>query len=276
MVARAPDAPTGCTEAAVPRSIDGLSRARGDVVVPHVVTAAARGRSVQAVWVNEIGGRTFRIGDDGHAEEYVKVLPHAYAPWTVGEAARLTWASRYARVPELIDQGADDEGVWLRTRALPGWSAVDERWHDEPRTAVIAAGEGLRALHDTLPVLDCPFEWSTAQRTGRARAAGADPDLLGPEPPSDRVVVCHGDPCTPNTLIGADGKWAGHVDLDALGIADRWADLGVATMALGWNYGPGWDELFHEAYGLPVDEERTAWYRALWNLDDDGVEGPAA
>ncbi|MDQ8047299.1 MAG: phosphotransferase, partial [Patulibacter sp.] len=132
--------------------------------------------------------------------------------------------------------------------------------------------EGLRALHDTLPVLDCPFEWSTAQRTGRARAAGADPDLLGPEPPTDRVVVCHGDPCTPNTLIGADGKWAGHVDFDALGIADRWADLGVATMALGWNYGPGWDGLFHEAYGLPADEERTAWYRALWNLDDDGLE----
>ncbi|WP_439693672.1 phosphotransferase [Curtobacterium sp. SP.BCo] len=259
------------------RSIDGISRARGDVAVPQVVVAAARGRSVQAVWVNEIGGRTFRIGDDGRAEEYVKVLPHAYTPWVVGEAARLTWASRYARVPELIDHGVDDDGAWLRTRALPGWSAVDPRWRDEPRTAVVAAGEGLRALHDTLPVLDCPFEWSTAQRAGRARAAGADPDRLGPEPPTDRVVVCHGDPCTPNTLIGADGRWAGHVDLDALGIADRWADIAVATMALGWNYGPGWDDLFHEAYGLPVDEARTAWYRALWNLDDDGIEtaGPA-
>jgi aminoglycoside phosphotransferase len=260
----------------VVRSIGGLPRAGVPVPVPATVAAAARGRPVAPVWLNEIGGKTFRIGADGAAEEYVKVLPHAYAPWIVGEAARLTWASRWARVPELLDHGVDEDGAWLRTRALPGWSAVDPRWHDEPRTAVVAAGEGLRALHEALPVLDCPFEWSTVQRRGRARAAGADPDVLGPEPPTDRVVVCHGDPCTPNTLIGADGRWAGHVDLDALGIADRWADIAVATMALGWNYGPGWDALFHEAYGLPVDEERTAWYRALWNLggDEPAVAAP--
>ncbi|WP_440690051.1 phosphotransferase [Curtobacterium sp. 22159] len=254
------------------RSVDGIARADDGVPVPRVVADVARGRPVRAVWVNQIGGRTFRIGEDDRPDEYVKVLPHAYSRWIVGEAARLTWASRYARVPELVDHGSDDDGVWLRTRALPGWSAVDPRWRERPRTAVIAAGEGLRALHDALPVADCPFEWSTAGRAARARAAGADPDRLGPEPPTDRIVVCHGDPCTPNTLIGADGRWAGHVDLDALGIADRWADLGVATMALGWNYGPGWDELFHEAYGLPMDEERTAWYRALWNLDDDGID----
>ena len=255
----------------MPPLADGVARARATVVVPRVAQAAARGRAVQAVWVNDIGGRTFRIGADDHPEEYVKVLPHAYARWIVGEAGRLAWAARYARVPEVIDHGVDDEGAWLHTRALPGWSAVDPRWHDEPRTAVVAVGEGLRALHDTLPVADCPFEWSTAQRTARARAAGADPEALGAEPPVDRIVVCHGDPCTPNTLIGADGRWTGHVDLDAMGIADRWADLAVATMALGWNHGPGWEQLFHEAYGVRFDAERTAWYRALWNLDDDGV-----
>ena len=140
----------------------------------------------------------------------------------------------------------------------------------------------LRALHDTLPVDDCPFTWSTADRLDRARAAVADADTdagrrpggLGPEPPADRTVVCHGDPCTPNTLIGADRRWSAHVDLDAMGLADRWADIAVATMALGWNYGPGWEPLFHRAYGLPDDPERTAWYRALWNIDVDDV-GPA-
>lgn len=254
------------------RSIGGLPRPGDPVEVPDVVRRAARGRPVTLVWHNEIGGRTFRIGPDGAAEEYVKVLPHAYAPWIVGEVARLTWAAPHARVPEVLDHGTGDEGAWLRTRALRGWSAVDPRWHDDPETAVVAVGEGLRALHEALPVADCPFEWSTVQRTARARAAGADPDVLGPEPPADRIVVCHGDPCTPNTLIGTDGRWSGHVDLDALGIADRWADLAVATMALGWNYGPGWDRLFHDAYGVPFDAERTGWYRALWNLDDDGVE----
>nr|WP_323749358.1 aminoglycoside 3'-phosphotransferase [Curtobacterium sp. VKM Ac-1393] len=253
------------------RSIGGLPGPGSVVPVPRVVTEAARGREVALVWHNEIGGTTFRIGPDERADEFVKVLPPAYGRWIASEAARLEWASRYVRVPEVLGHGADDDGVWLRTRAVPGWSAVDPRWHDEPRTAVVAVGEGLRAFHEALPVDGCPFAWSTVARLDRARAAGRDTDRLGQEPPDDRVVVCHGDPCTPNTLIGAGGRWSGHVDLDATGIADRWADLAVATMALGWNYGPGWEPLFHEAYGLPDDPERTAWYRALWNVDVDDV-----
>ncbi|MFJ3380010.1 phosphotransferase [Curtobacterium sp. NPDC090217] len=244
------------------------------VTVPEPVARIVGDRRAVPVWVNEIGGKTFRIGGDGSvgsAEEYVKWVPTHYAAWIAAEAARLTWAGRWLRVPEVVEHDADEHGAWLRTRALPGWSAVDPRWRDEPRTAVIAVGEGLRAMHDTLPVDGCPFAWSTSDRTARARAAGSDPAALGPEPASDRTVVCHGDPCTPNTLIGADRRWYGHVDLGALGIADRWADIAVATMALGWNHGPGWEQLFHEAYGVPFDEERTAWYRALWNLDEDEV-----
>src|SRR5690242_5385406 len=61
-----------------------------------------------------------------------------------------------------------------------------------------------------------------------ARARLADP------PPVDRLVVCHGDACAPNTLLGDDGGWSGHVDLGALGVADRWADLAVATWSLDW------------------------------------------
>ncbi|WP_260855727.1 aminoglycoside 3'-phosphotransferase [Curtobacterium sp. 9128] len=242
--------------------------------VPAALSAVIEGRPAVPVWVNEIGGMTFRIGGDGSvgiAEEYVKWVPTRYAAWIADEAARLAWAGRWLRVPEVLDHDADEDGAWLRTRALPGWSAVDPRWRDEPRTAVVAVAEGLRALHDTLPVEDCPFTWSTADRAARAAAVGADPAALGPEPPTDRIVVCHGDPCTPNTLIGADRRWYGHVDLGALGVADRWADIAVATMALGWNHGPGWEQLFHEAYGVPFDPERTAWYRALWDLDDDGV-----
>ena len=87
------------------------------------------------------------------------------------------------------------------------------------------------------------------------------------EPPIvDRLVVCHGDPCSPNTIVDADGNWVGHVDLGALGVGDRWADIAVATWSLEWNYGPGWDDLLLDTYGIAADPERTAYYRLLWDL----------
>ncbi|MFJ3384393.1 MULTISPECIES: phosphotransferase [unclassified Curtobacterium] len=244
------------------------------VPVPAALDAIAAGRRLVPVWVNAIGGTTFRVGGSGGAdtaEEYLKWVPRRYAGWITAEADRLAWAGRWLRVPEVLDRGADDDGAWLRTRAVRGWSAVDPRWRDEPRTAVVGIAEGLRAMHDTLPVADCPFAWSDDSRLRRARAAGVDVDVIGPAPTPDLAVVCHGDACSPNTLLGADGRWVGHVDLGALGVADRWADIAVATMALGWNYGPGWDGVFLDAYGVEPDEGRTSWYRALWNLDVDEV-----
>lgn len=45
-----------------------------------------------------------------------------------------------------------------------------------------------------------------------------------------------------------------------------WADLAVATWSTEWNYGPGWDKLLLQAYGLPPDPDRTRYYRLLWDL----------
>jgi kanamycin kinase len=241
------------------------------LAVPRAVTELAHGRHAEPVWVNGIGGTTWRLGGaDPTVEgvEFVKLLPHEHAHELLAETARLAWAGAYVPVPEVIDHGEVDDGAWLRTRALPGWSAIDPRWQDEPRTAAIAVGESLRALHEALPVGDCPFEWSTGERLARSGADEAAVAALGPEPSGSRTVVCHGDACTPNTLIGADGRWVGHVDLGSLGIADRWADIAVATMAFGWNHGPGWDGVLLDAYGIAFDEERSDWYRALWSIGD--------
>jgi kanamycin kinase len=79
-------------------------------------------------------------------------------------------------------------------------------------------------------------------------------------------VVCHGDACAPNTLIGEDGHWTGHVDLGSLGVADRWADLAVATWSTEWNYGPGWEGPLLAAYGVQEDPQRSDYYRLLWDL----------
>ncbi|HEY5933007.1 MAG TPA: aminoglycoside 3'-phosphotransferase [Kofleriaceae bacterium] len=202
------------------------------------------------------------------------------------ERARLGWAIRFTPVPEVLDHGRDTEGSWFVTRALPGANAIDERWKADPAPAVAAIGAGLRAFHDALPVAACPFTWSVEERLADIRRRSAlgtirperwyidhqhleldDVFAILAEPPAiDQLVVCHGDTCAPNTIVGDDGRCTGHVDLGALGVADRWADLAIATWSTKWNYGPGWEDAVLEAYGIAPDPERTRYYRLIWDL----------
>ena len=236
---------------------------QGDYATPRIVAELADGRPAHAVWCNEIGGVTFQLGE-GESREFLKWTPHGSGVDLDEEMRRLRWAVKYVVVPRVIEQGADDEGSWFLTAGLRGTTAVDERWKREPAMAVRAIGAGLRALHDALPPDECPFDWSAEHRI--ARVADRDRGLVADIPAVDRLVVCHGDACSPNTLLDEDGNWCAHVDLDALGVADRWADLAVATLATTWNYGPNWTEPLLAAYGVEPDWERIAYYRRLWNL----------
>lgn len=241
-----------------PPDLDAPMRADVEAQVRRLAGTAA----LTPLWRNEIGGATFAT-DDGRV---VKAGPRNLETSMAAEAERMRWARRFTPVPEVMDAGERDDVEWLVTRALPGHSAVDPRWLAEPATAVRAVGAGLRKLHDALPVADCPYDWSVAARLTNAAARGIDvPRTLRTPPPVDRAVVCHGDACCPNTLIGSDGRWLAHVDLGALGVADRWADIAVAAMSTEWNYGPGWEDALIEAYGVAPDAERLRYYRELWN-----------
>jgi len=123
-------------------------------------------------------------------------------------------------------------------------------------------------------VEECLFDWTVERRLSAAAGRAADGNAfamaaarLGKPPSIDRLVVCHGDACAPNTLLTNDGHWSGHVDLGSLGIADRWADVPIATWSTEWNYGPGWENLLLSAYGVTADPLRTRYYRLMWDLD---------
>ncbi|MFI2101708.1 phosphotransferase [Isoptericola sp. NPDC019693] len=235
------------------------------VVVPERVRLLAGDDAVTPVWRNELGGLTFRLTAATGAERYVKWVAAGTPELDLdAEAERLAWAAPHTPVPQVLERGADAAGSWLLTAGIAGRSAVDPRWLAHPETAVRAIGAGLRALHDTLPVDDCPFSWSVADRVGRLSPAARA--QVGAVPDVDRLVVCHGDPCAPNTLLDDGGRWTAHVDLDAMGVADRWADLAVASYSLEWNYGDGYEPAFFDAYGIAPDEERIAFYRHLWDL----------
>ncbi|KAA0085452.1 aminoglycoside 3'-phosphotransferase [Mycolicibacterium sp. P9-64] len=210
--------------------------------VPNFVVDLAGGREITSVWVNELGGTTFSLG----GEEFVKVYPDAHADLLVREEQRLRWAVAFHPVPRVLSSGPG----WLHTVALAGRSAVDPHWVARPRTATRAIGEGLRRLHDSLPVADCPF--------------GPPSWIPADAPAADLLVVCHGDACPPNTLIGDDAQCSGHVDFSDLGVADRWSDIAVAASLLESDFEPGLEAEFLDAYGIDADEERMAYYRARW------------
>jgi kanamycin kinase len=257
------------------------------VTVPAPMYRLAGSRRLVPVWSNDDGVVTCALFDDdaGQARYYLKWAPPGSPARMAAEAERLAWAVRYTPVPPVVEVGEDEHGTWLMTEAVPGTCAVLPRWRADPRTAVRAIGEGLRSLHESLPVAQCPFSWSAEERVARALArqaqGGYDPEAWRPEhgmgideaivvvgqvPEVDRTVVCHGDPCCPNTLLDEDGRWSAHVDFDSMGTADRWADLAVATWSCGWNYGNGWEAELLAAYGMAPDAERTRYYRLLWDL----------
>lgn len=240
-------------------------------------------RETQVVWTNLFGHATYQIGD-GEQRVFVKWVPHGTHGDLDAEERRLIWAIDHIAVPRILDVDSNDDAAWMVTAGLKGDNAVAERWKAKPAVAVREIGRGLRAMHDSLPVASCPFTWSVEDRLAYVRSrddwatkSWADihrhlgieraVELAHQTPPVDKLVVCHGDPCAPNTLIGDSERWTGHVDLGQLGIADRWADIAVATWSAEWNYGPGWDDLMLDAYGIDADPERIAYYRLLWEVE---------
>jgi aminoglycoside phosphotransferase len=254
--------------------------------VPDVVSSLAASRPCRLIWCNAFDGLTFEIGAEPN-RRFVKWLPRRSGITVADEVARLRWARNYVSVPPILSTGCNPEATWVVTAALAGRCAIADHWLADPAAAVRAIGRGLRALHDALPVRACPFSWNAQLRVAavrrRATLGGIHRAQLHPEhaglevvealgrltvpPPVDALVVCHGDACAPNTLIDDDGSCSGHTDLGALGVADRWADLAIATWSATWNFGPGFEDQLLEAYGVEPDPLRTAYYRLLWDLE---------
>ncbi|MCM1011303.1 MULTISPECIES: aminoglycoside 3'-phosphotransferase [unclassified Brevibacterium] len=226
------------------------------------------GPDPEPIWLNEAGGVTVRFdGDtagDGTRLRYLKRNPLPSSEDLALEGEKLEWLTARHPAPRVVDYVRRGDAEFLITEAIPGANAVAAVNTARANTAIAAIGEGLRRLHE-LPVDDCPWTWSVSDRLQTAEAERAS--TLGPAPEIDRLVVCHGDPCAPNTLLDATGTFVGHVDMQRLGVADRWADLAVTTMSFGWNYDEFDEAVFWDAYGIAPDEPRIRYYRELWDAE---------
>lgn len=197
------------------------------------------------------------------------------------EGARTTWLGEQGiPVPQVV---ACDANVLITTE-VPGRTAA-EAWPEAARPRVVRALAGLaRDLH-ALAFEECPFDRRLARVVPEALAAEVDLDdldeerlgwdrqrlvdaLLEQRPADEDLVVCHGDLCLPNVVLDpVTHQVVALLDTGRLGVADRWADLAIATRSLagGQNpqYGAWASELFLTSYGVVADPATVAFYRLL-------------
>jgi len=251
----------------------------GDRLKATDITRLLGYTDVEFVWRNEDGGFTFRY--DG-GSRYFTWVPNAQRDNLLGARERSRWVGDYVRVPDFTTIEEAFGGYWTTSAALHGHSAVSPWGVVHPLRAVHAIATGLRQLHNSAPVSTCPFQWHRDASNASARVREGDAwrhnpdDLFATIPTSEALsilsdgiqddsdlVVCHGDPCSPNTILD-EGGFVGLVDIGALGVANRWADLAVATWSIHWNFGPGWDSEFYQTYGIEPDEHQLLFYRLIW------------
>lgn len=227
-----------------------------------------------------------RLSSPAGETHFLKIVRLGWRPSAKAEAERTEWARNFLPVPRVLDRGATRESTWLLTEGLEGVDATAAGFRKDVEGLVSRLAVGLRRFHSA-PVDACPFQFRVAdalqlvrqrQQTGQIDAArdlhpefaaltveAAVEQLVACVPYDEDLVVCHGDYCVPNILLkGPD--LVGYVDLGELGVADRWWDLAVATWSLTWNFGPGYEDLFLESYGASRDDNRTRFYRLLYDL----------
>lgn len=219
--------------------------------VPSAIASIAGHDPVELVWRNELGGITARV-DRPTGSIFVKWNPSGSIESLAAEAERMRWLTRAGSVPvpRVLELAAAPTGETLVTAAIDAASIVSAEGLRDPESAAAALGEGLRRLH-ALPTASCLYpapDWTAS--------------ALDTHPISE-PVVCHGDPCAPNTLI-AGGRFAGLVDLGRVGVGDRWSDLAIASWSLHWNGLGDAEPAFWHAYGVEPDTQRIDRWRARW------------
>jgi len=244
------------------------------------------GASLHRVSSGESGTRVFRIVRSDGSACYLKV---ADALWQreelLAEKERLHWLQGRLPVPQVYAFSADERRSFLLLSEIPGLESCDKTFERDIPAIVRLLAEGLRLIH-RVKIDDCPFDrrlTNTIALAKRRVEAGlvdeSDFDeqrrqrrtselfetLLKSRPEMEDVVFTHGDYCLPNILIEpSPPRIAGFIDWGRAGIADRYQDLALAARSLAYNFGPGWEPLLWEAYGLQtVDAAKIEFYKLL-------------
>jgi aminoglycoside phosphotransferase len=255
----------------------------------HELPAAMRDLLAGATWHDETFGfsgvQVFRIARPSEPVYYLKIATHPHRQELLAEQELLVWLQGRLPVPAVAAWHEDNERSYLLISEIPGIMSYNDAFKQNIPALIRLLAEGMRLIH-RVDIQHCPFDQRLAARMEQARQrveAGlvdeGDFDrqrqgmragevfqmLIASQPSQEDLVFTHGDYCLPNVLIDPDRMHLnGFIDWGRAGIADRYQDIALATRSLTYNFGPGWEELLWQAYGLEqVDHAKIEFYKLL-------------
>ncbi len=253
--------------------------------LPSDIADFCRGGNWQEITVGASGDLVFRITHPEKPTYYLKVATNPSEEVILAEKARLEWLQGRLPVPSIIAFATDSQHTYLLLSEVQGLMSFDEHFSQDIPTVVRLLAEGLRMIHG-LDITRCPFDMGLSYKIPlaqeRVRAGLVDEEdldeqrrgmhadelmrqLFESQPKTEDLVFTHGDYCLPNILIDPSTmQLSGFIDLGRAGIADRYQDLALVARSLPRNFGPDWEPLLWEAYGLKkVDAEKIQFYQLL-------------
>ena len=184
-------------------------------------------------------------------------------------------------VPPVHEYTRGDADEYLLTEEVSGLPASAPEWKVDRQHVAIALGNCLAALHAT-DATGCPFDRRISRQLDEARvrvatgqvreddfdaarrgrdASGLFAELLATVPPSEDLVLVHGDFCLPNVLLhrheSGELRVTGLIDCGRAGLGDRHQDLALAIRSLTCNSGSDVVSAFLHAYGRPIPDPAT-------------------
>lgn len=188
-------------------------------------------------------------------------------------------------VPKVYEFAQKDGQYFLLMSEVKGRMLCD-LLHDDIQETIRLYALALKKLHD-LPIKDYPIQRDLSELIQTAKNNLPDIDihtleeitkergleatfmrLVELKPLERDLVICHGDFCMPNVLVGEE---IGFIDLGRSGVDDRYQDIALALRSLKTNiemmhqpYIEAYTTLFLETYGIfEIDERKREFYFLL-------------
>ena len=253
--------------------------------LPREIARSLHGALLNQVTIGCSGSQVYLAHVAGQPPSYLKIASHPFRNELADELHRLDWLRGRLPAPEVLAFAQDDEHSYLLLSEVPGIMACDAGFATAIPELVHLLASGLRQIH-RVDIVGCPFDMRLAQRIAQAErclhsgavdvedfdasrlgvpAEALFEQLLRDRPAEEDLVFTHGDFCLPNVLIDRSrNRVSGFVDWSRAGVADRYQDLALAARSLAHNFGPGYEPLLWEAYGLEKpDAAKVDYYQLL-------------